>query len=58
MDFEAEFVITGNVKKLHRNRVLGPAEDLSKSVAKKIRRFEQVFLEIQSSQVSDRKSVV
>ena len=52
MYFEAEFVITKNVKKLCIIRVPGPAEDVCESFAKKIRAFEQVFLEIWTSQVS------
>ena len=52
MCFEAEFVITENVNKSCKIRVLGPAEDVCESFAKKIRAFEQVFLEIWTSQVS------
>ena len=52
MYFEAEFVLPENVKKSCKIRVAGPAEDVCESFAKKIRTFEQVFLEIWPSQVS------
>ena len=55
MDFDSNFVEKGYMKKSWKLRVLGPAVDIGKSIAKEIEMIEQMVVKISLLQDSCKK---